>query len=107
MTKKMLSFILELQKKSTKMCDILNNPRSAVGAAIFLCKISTCAKAVPGLAARGVESLTVFQRTPCWAPPRLDFPYPQYIKSLFALVPFTNTIYRQPDQLIQQECLFF
>jgi hypothetical protein len=46
----------------------------------------------------GVSSLTVFQRTPCWSPPRLDYAYPDSIKTLFALVPFTNTIYRYKKQ---------
>lgn len=55
---------------------------------------ASAVQAVPNLVELGVESLTVFQRTPCWSPPRLDFQYPEVIKSMFALVPFTNTIYR-------------
>ena len=48
----------------------------------------------------GVSSLTVFQRTPCWSPPRLDYAYPPAIKTLFDLVPFTNTVYRSADLVV-------
>jgi hypothetical protein len=52
-------------------------------------------QAVPSLAEMGVESLTVFQRTPCWSPPRLDYAYPKWVKTMFALVPLTNTLHRE------------
>ena len=55
---------------------------------------ASAVQAVPALAAQGVSSLTVFQRTPCWSPPRLDFPFPAALKRLFAVVPFTNTLFR-------------
>lgn len=55
---------------------------------------ASAVQAVPALAEQGVASLTVFQRTPCWSPPRLDFAFPPALQELFALVPVTNTIYR-------------
>ena len=51
-------------------------------------------QAVPALAALGASRLTVFQRTPCWSPPRLDFPFPEAVKLLFAWLPFSNTLFR-------------
>jgi len=55
---------------------------------------ASAVQAVPNLSEMGVKSLTVFQRTPCWSPPRLDFEYPEWIKTMFALIPMTNTIHR-------------
>lgn len=34
-----------------------------------------------------VDELTVFQRTPAWVVPRLDFPIPSFVQTLFRLVP--------------------
>jgi hypothetical protein len=42
----------------------------------------------------GVASLTVFQRTPAWSPPRFDHAYPEALRALFATVPIINSIYR-------------
>lgn len=55
---------------------------------------ASAVQAVPALAASQVTSLTVFQRTPCWCPPRLDYQYPGSVKTIFALLPFTNTLHR-------------
>ena len=55
---------------------------------------ASAVQAVPGLAAMLPTSLTVFQRTPCWSPPRGNFPMPGWMKTMFALVPVTNTLYR-------------
>lgn len=55
---------------------------------------ASAVQAVPALAAQEVSSLTVFQRTPCWSPPRLDFTFPPAVRRLFALLPFTNTMFR-------------
>ena len=51
-------------------------------------------KAVPNLEKLGVKSLTVFQRTACWSPPRLDYLYPEFVKKMFAWLPFTNIAHR-------------
>ena len=49
---------------------------------------------MPSLAELGVSQLTVFQRTPCWSPPRLDYQYPAPVKTLFAWLPLANTLHR-------------
>ncbi len=49
---------------------------------------------VPSLARLGVTSLTVFQRTPAWSPPRLDYSYPGWVRAMFSWVPVTNTLHR-------------
>ena len=49
---------------------------------------------VPNLARLGVTSLTVFQRTPAWSPPRLDYSYPGWVRAMFSWVPLTNTLHR-------------
>ena len=36
----------------------------------------------------------VFQRTPAWVPPRLDFEYPAYLQSIFATFPFIMRLHR-------------
>ena len=46
------------------------------------------------MAELGVSQLTVFQRTPCWSPPRLDYQYPAPVKTLFAWLPIANTLHR-------------
>ena len=51
-------------------------------------------QAVPNLEKLGVKSLTVFQRTACWSPPRLDYLYPEFVKKMFAWLPFTNIAHR-------------
>jgi len=55
---------------------------------------ASAVQAVPNLAEMGVKSLEVFQRTPCWSPPRLDYKYPESVKTMLKLLPFTNTILR-------------
>jgi len=55
---------------------------------------ASAVQAVPNLAEMGPKDLFVFQRTPCWAPPRLDFVVPEYVKTMFTLFPITNTMYR-------------
>ena len=49
---------------------------------------------MPSLAELGVSHLTVFQRTPCWSPPRLDYQYPALVKTVFAWLPIANTLHR-------------
>jgi len=55
---------------------------------------ASAVQAVPCLAQAGVDSLKVFQRTPCWSFPRNDFQYPTFIKKLFSLLPALQTLYR-------------
>jgi len=55
---------------------------------------ASAVQTVPNLSELGVKEMKVFQRTPCWAPPRLDYQYPEFVKKMFAMVPFTNMIHR-------------
>ena len=55
---------------------------------------ASAVQAVPNLSTQGVEKLLVFQRTPCWSPPRYDFYYSQMIKKIFFFLPFLQTLYR-------------
>ena len=51
-------------------------------------------QAVPNISRMSVASVTVFQRTPCWSPPRFDYQYPEMIKKMFFWLPITNIIHR-------------
>lgn len=55
---------------------------------------ASAVQAIPKLALMEVSSLTVFQRTPTWSPPRFDFVFPEFIKRMFEMFPFTMKIYR-------------
>ena len=55
---------------------------------------ASAVQTVPGLALQDPASLTVFQRTPAWSPPRADFTFPSWVKTLFKLVPLANRLYR-------------
>lgn len=48
---------------------------------------------VPAIA-NTVKQLNVFQRSPAWAPPRMDFEYPVVWKEMFQKVPFAMRFYR-------------
>ncbi len=41
-------------------------------------------------AAKAAESLTVFQRTPIWVVPKVDFPIPPPVQRMFRRVPLTQ-----------------
>lgn len=45
-------------------------------------------------AARIAKKLTVFQRTPIWVVPKVDFPIPRPVRALFAKVPATQRVAR-------------
>jgi len=55
---------------------------------------ATSVQCLPGLAKMDPKELTVFQRTPCWVPPRLDGEYPDWLKTIFRYVPLTMVAYR-------------
>lgn len=54
---------------------------------------ASAVQVVPALA-EDVQSLTVFQRTPAWVPPRLDFHYPRFMQRLFQVLPFLMRMHR-------------
>ena len=55
---------------------------------------ASAVQAVPRIAKMGVESLTVFQRTACWAPPQGNFQYPRFVIRLFSAIPILQLLYR-------------
>ena len=55
---------------------------------------ASAVQAVPALSTQGVEKLLVFQRTPCWAPPKYNFFYNDTVKQIFKRFPFTQTFLR-------------
>ena len=42
----------------------------------------------------GVKKLTVFQRSPVWAPMKFDFEFSENIKKLFTWIPITKYFFR-------------
>eukprot|EP01102_Stenamoeba_stenopodia_P007667 TRINITY_DN2164_c0_g1_i1.p1 TRINITY_DN2164_c0_g1~~TRINITY_DN2164_c0_g1_i1.p1 ORF type:complete len:555 (+),score=129.10 TRINITY_DN2164_c0_g1_i1:68-1732(+) len=48
---------------------------------------------VPEVATQ-VSKLYLYQRSPGWLVPRLDYAYPEFVKTIFKYVPFVATIYR-------------
>lgn len=57
---------------------------------------ATAVQLIPKLAERA-EHLTVYQRTPIWVTPKLDFRMPDAVRALFARVPFTQRIARKAN----------
>jgi len=54
---------------------------------------ATAVQLIPRLARRA-EHLTVFQRTPIWVTPKLDFRMPKAVQQLFARLPVTQRVAR-------------
>ena len=55
---------------------------------------ASAVQTVPRIAEMGVESLTVFQRTATWCPPRANYKYSEFLKNIFKFVPLINVLYR-------------
>jgi len=54
---------------------------------------ATAVQLIPEVAKIAAE-LTVYQRTPIWVSPKLDFPVPEAVQRAFAALPFTQRIAR-------------
>ncbi|GFG54690.1 monooxygenase [Mycolicibacterium agri] len=54
---------------------------------------STGVQVIPELA-KCVSELTVYQRTPIWVLPKIDFAFPSAVQRLFARMPFTQRLVR-------------
>jgi cation diffusion facilitator CzcD-associated flavoprotein CzcO len=54
---------------------------------------ATAVQLIPELAKRAAD-LTVYQRTPIWVAPKLDFRIPPRVKRLFARIPLTQRVIR-------------
>ncbi|HEU4811279.1 MAG TPA: NAD(P)/FAD-dependent oxidoreductase [Nocardioides sp.] len=55
---------------------------------------ATAVQLIPQLAKRA-ERLTVFQRTPIWVTPKMDFEIPSWVRRVFAAAPWTQRIARK------------
>ena len=53
---------------------------------------ATAVQLIPELAKRAAD-LTVYQRTPIWVVPKIDFPIPSAVQRLFARVPLTQRLF--------------
>lgn len=58
-------------------------------------------------AARSATHLTVFQRTPIWVVPKVDFPIPTPIQQLFAAVPLTQKAARAVNTSLLELLMVF
>ncbi|MFK0251885.1 flavin-containing monooxygenase [Amycolatopsis azurea] len=54
---------------------------------------ATAVQLIPEIA-KVARDLTVYQRTPIWVSPKLDFPVPKAVRRAFAAVPFTQRVAR-------------
>lgn len=66
---------------------------------------ASAVQAVPAIL-KDVKSITVFQRTPVWTAPRLDFPYPRFVQALFNAFPLLMKLHRWYI-FVRQELGFF
>ncbi|EME16644.1 flavin-containing monooxygenase [Rhodococcus triatomae] len=55
---------------------------------------ATAVQLIPELA-RHASALTVFQRTPIWVVPKMDFPIPSVVQRLFERIPLTQRLARK------------
>ena len=55
---------------------------------------ASAVQAVPKISEMGMESLTVFQRTPTWSGPRANFKFTDRAKLLFKYIPGLQRLYR-------------
>ncbi|GAA1458306.1 flavin-containing monooxygenase [Williamsia maris] len=60
---------------------------------------ATAVQLIPEIASRADE-LTVFQRTPIWVVPKIDFAIPPLVRRLFARVPLTQRLARSVNNTI-------
>lgn len=65
---------------------------------------ATGVQLIPELA-RSAEHLTVYQRTPIWVVPKPDAPVPQFVRTLFAAVPFTQRVARAVGSAVLEALL--
>ncbi|MBE7162328.1 MAG: NAD(P)/FAD-dependent oxidoreductase [Williamsia herbipolensis] len=60
---------------------------------------ATAVQLIPEIAERA-QALTVFQRTPIWVVPKIDFPIPPVVRRLFARVPATQKAARKVNDAL-------
>ncbi|NDZ94137.1 NAD(P)/FAD-dependent oxidoreductase [Streptomyces sp. SID6673] len=67
---------------------------------------ATAVQLIPEIA-EGADELTVFQRTPIWVVPKLDFAIPPGVQKIFARVPFTQRIARMVNTSLLEALMVF
>ncbi|MYR08913.1 FAD-dependent oxidoreductase [Gordonia sp. SID5947] len=67
---------------------------------------ATAVQLVPEIA-DAAEELTVFQRTPIWVVPKLDFAIPHVVQKMFAMVPFTQRVARVVNTSLLEALMVF
>nr|WP_026917190.1 NAD(P)/FAD-dependent oxidoreductase [Gordonia shandongensis] len=67
---------------------------------------ATAVQLIPELA-RSARSLTVFQRTPIWVVPKVDFPIPSAVQRLFERVPLTQKAARAVNTSMLEALMVF
>ncbi|MDL9947895.1 NAD(P)/FAD-dependent oxidoreductase [Gordonia sp. ABSL11-1] len=67
---------------------------------------ATAVQLIPEIAAQA-EQLTVFQRTPIWVVPKLDFPIPSAVRRVFERVPLTQRVARLVNTSLLEALMVF
>ena len=67
---------------------------------------ATAVQLIPEIA-KTAEHLTVFQRTPIWVVPKIDFPIPAPVRKLFASVPLTQKAARAVNTSMLEALMVF
>ncbi|MGC4960496.1 flavin-containing monooxygenase [Gordonia sp. DT101] len=67
---------------------------------------ATAVQLIPEIA-ESADELTVFQRTPIWVVPKLDFAIPSGVQKIFARVPFTQRIARTVNTSLLEALMVF
>ncbi|MGB6243850.1 flavin-containing monooxygenase [Gordonia sp. (in: high G+C Gram-positive bacteria)] len=67
---------------------------------------ATAVQLIPEIA-RTARELTVFQRTPIWVVPKIDFPIPRAVRGLFARVPLTQRAARVVNTSLLEVLMVF
>ncbi|GAA3953514.1 NAD(P)/FAD-dependent oxidoreductase [Gordonia caeni] len=67
---------------------------------------ATAVQLIPEIA-RDADALTVFQRTPIWVVPKVDFPIPAPVQNLFAKVPLTQKAARLVNTSLLEALMVF
>ncbi|WP_143965686.1 flavin-containing monooxygenase [Gordonia zhaorongruii] len=67
---------------------------------------ATAVQLIPEIA-KSAEHLTVFQRTPIWVVPKVDFPIPPVVRRIFAALPFTQRAARVVNTSLLEMLMVF
>ena len=68
---------------------------------------ATAVQLIPEIARTTAAALTVFQRTPIWVVPKIDFPIPRIVQQIFAAVPLTQRAARLVNTTLLEALMIF